>query len=50
MVKSCDSALALKPRQASYLLVCAAACWIDHGYEGARLEEWLGTRHRRVTR
>ena len=47
MVKSCDSALDLalaprrgEPRRASYSLARAVARWINHGYEGARLEEW----------
>ena len=43
MVKSCDSAWP-RPRRsrASYVatvLARTAVRWIDHGYEGARLEE-----------
>ena len=36
-----DSALTLALGASSYSLACAALvlCWIDHGYEGARLEE-----------
>ena len=42
MVKSCDSTLALRREAielAIYSLARAAAHWIDHGYEGTRLEE-----------
>ena len=39
MVKSCDSAWAQGDRELATVLARAAVRWIDHGYEGARLEE-----------
>ena len=39
MVKSCDSAWPRPRRSRATVLARTAVRWIDHGYEGARLEE-----------